>query len=88
MQISKGIALGLLFSLLGSIGYLLVSILIGILRGEVERNHATGLSALVIGLKDATLFNPIYWLVIVVAFGLAFWITGKPPHSVERPYQS
>ena len=55
MQISKGIALGLLFSLLGSIGYLLVSILIGILRGGVTRNHATGLGALVIGLKNATL---------------------------------
>ena len=49
MQIFKGIAFGLLFSLLGSFGYLLVSILIGILRGEVTRNQAIGLSALVLG---------------------------------------
>jgi hypothetical protein len=78
MQTLKVIGLGLLFSFLGSIGYLLLGVLIGILRGEVERNHAIGLSALVIGLKDATLFNPIYWLVIAAAFGLAFWITGRP----------
>jgi hypothetical protein len=78
MQTFKVIGWGLLFSFLGSIGYLLLTVIIGILRGEVTRNQAIGLGAFIIGLKDATLFNPIYWLVIAVAFGLAFWITGKP----------
>jgi hypothetical protein len=78
MQIFKGITLGLLFSFLGTIGYLLLGIVIGILRGPVETSHATGLSAVLVGLLEATVFNPIYWLVIVAAFGLAFWITGKP----------
>ena len=77
MQIFKGIALGLLFSFLGSIGYLLIGIVIGILRGPVEINHATALSAVLAGLLEATVFNPFYWLGIVLAFGLAFWITGK-----------
>jgi hypothetical protein len=77
MQIFIGVALGLLFSFLGSIGYLLIGIVIGILHGPVQTSHATGLSALLAGLLEATVFNPFYWLGIVLAFGLAFWITGK-----------
>ena len=50
MQIFKGIALGLLFSFFGSIGYLLVGIVIGILRGPVQTSHAIGLSAVLAGL--------------------------------------
>jgi hypothetical protein len=82
MRIFKGIALGLLFLFLGSIGYLLIGIVIGILRGPVERDHATGLSALLGGLLEATVFNPFYWLGIVLSFGLAFWITGKSHAAV------
>ena len=78
MRIFKGIALGLLFLFLGSIGYLLIGIVIGILRGPVQTNHATALSAVLAGLLEATVFNPFYWFGIVLAFGLAFWITGKP----------
>jgi hypothetical protein len=77
MQIFKGIAFGLLFSLVGTIGYLLIGIVIGILRGPVQTSHAIGLSAVLAGLLEATVFNPFYWLGIVWAFGLAFWITGK-----------
>ena len=84
MQIFKGVALGLLFSFLGSIGYLIIGIVIGILDGPVQTSHATGLSAVLAGLLEATVFNPFYWLGIVLAFGLAFWITGKSrkSHSV------
>jgi len=81
MRIFKGIALGLLFLFLGSIGYLLIGIVIGILRGPVQTSHATGLSALLAGLLEATVFNPFYWLGIVLAFGLAFWITGRKPRT-------
>ena len=61
------------FSFVGTIAYLLIDNL----RGPVSRNHATGLSAVVIALKDATVFNPFYWLGILLAFGLAFWLTTK-----------
>jgi hypothetical protein len=77
MRFFKGISLGLLFSFLGSVGYLLIGIVIGILRGQVRTSHATGLSALLAGLLEATVFNPFYLLGIVLAFGLAFWITGR-----------
>jgi hypothetical protein len=46
-------------------------------RTAPDSGASTGLRAVVIGLRDATVFNPIYWLVITVAFGLAFWLTGK-----------
>jgi len=72
MQALKVIGLGLLFSIVGTIGLLILGIAIGILRGPVSTNHATGLSAVFAGLKEATIFNPVYWIVIAVAFGLAF----------------
>ena len=82
MHIFKGIAFGLLFSVAGTIGYLFLGIVIGIIRGPVTittgPSHATGLSAVLGGLLEATVFNPFYWLGIVLAFGLAFWITRKP----------
>ena len=82
MQLLKGIAFGLLFSFVGTIAYLVLGIVIGILRGQpVETDHATALSAVLGGLLEATVFNPFYWLGIVLAFGLAFWITGKSRKS-------
>jgi uncharacterized membrane protein YdfJ with MMPL/SSD domain len=81
MQTLKIVALGTLFSVVGSVGYFLVGVLIGITRGPIETNHATGLSAVLGGLLEATVFNPFYWLGIVLAFGLAFWITGKSRKS-------
>ena len=65
----------------GTIGYLLLGSVIGILRGPVITtgpSHATGLSAVLAGFLEATIFNPFYWLGIVLAFGLAFWIVRKP----------
>ena len=83
MHIFKGMAFGLLFSVVGTICYLLLGIVIGILRGPVSTGgvHATALSAVLAGLLEATVFNPFYWLGIVLAFGLAFWITGKSRKS-------
>jgi hypothetical protein len=51
---------------------------ISIMRGTVsfESGHATGVSAMVGGVIEA-LFNPITWLVIVVAFVAATWVTRK-----------
>jgi len=85
MHIFKGIAFGLLFSFVGTIAYLVLGAVIGILRGGVTMStgpsHATGLSAVLGGLLEVTVFNPFYWLGIVLAFGLAFWITGKSRRS-------
>jgi hypothetical protein len=78
MQTFKIVALGTLFSVVGIVDYLLLGVLIGITRGGISistgPSHATGLSAIVGGLIEATVFNPICWLVIASAFGLAFWL--------------
>ena len=46
-------------------------------RTAPDSGASTGLSAVVMGPKDAIVFDPIYWLVITVAFRLALWLTGK-----------
>jgi hypothetical protein len=81
MQTLKIVALGTLFSVVGIVGYVflrvLVGILVGITRGPIETNHATGLSAVIGGLIEAivsTVFDPICWLLIALSFGLAFWL--------------
>jgi drug/metabolite transporter (DMT)-like permease len=75
VQTVKIIGLGLLFSFIGAMGALFLGIVIGIFRGPAnESAHATGLSAVVGGLIEATVFNPIFWLGIVLAFGGAFWV--------------
>jgi uncharacterized membrane protein len=58
-------------------GFVIWSV-ISIMRGTVsfETGHATGLSAMVGGVIEA-LFSPITWLVIVVAFVAATWLTRK-----------
>jgi uncharacterized membrane protein len=74
MQTFKVIALGVFFSIAGFV----ILFVISIMRGTVsfETGHATGLSAVVGGIIEA-LFNPITWLVIVVAFVAATWLTRK-----------
>jgi len=74
MRAAKVIGLGILFSFAGFV----MLIVISITRGTVssQTGHATGLSAVVGGLIEA-LFTPITWLVIVVAFVAATWLTRK-----------
>ena len=74
MQTFKIVALGTLFSVVGTVGYLLFGVLIAFTRGPTSTDHATGLSAVLGGLIEATVFNPICWLIIALAFGLAFWL--------------
>jgi len=85
MRTLKIVALGTLFSVVGTVGYFLLGVFIGITRRGMSistgPSHATALSAVLAGLMEATVFNPIYWLGIVLAFGLAFWITGKSRKS-------
>jgi hypothetical protein len=77
MRILKIILIGLSLSIAGMIGLLFIGFVIGVLRGHAETNHAIGSSALLGGLLDATIFNPIVWLLIITSFGLAYWLT-KP----------
>jgi hypothetical protein len=74
MQALKTIGLGVAFSFAGFIILLVISIMRGTM--SFETGHATGLSAMVGGVIEA-LFNPITWLVIVMAFGAAFLLVRK-----------
>ncbi len=74
MQTLKIVGLGLLFSLIVTVGYLLLGIFSSAIRSPVDRNHAIGLSVVYGVFKAATIFNPLYWLGIVLAFGVAFWL--------------
>lgn len=71
MRAATVIGLGIFFSFVGFV-------MLSIMRGTVsfETGHATGVSAVVGGMIEA-LFNPITWLVMVVAFVAAAWLTRK-----------
>jgi uncharacterized membrane protein SpoIIM required for sporulation len=77
MRILKIILIGLSLSIAGTIGLQFLWFVISVLRGHAETNHATGSSAVLGGLLDATIFNPIVWILIIASFGLAYWLT-KP----------
>jgi hypothetical protein len=74
MRAAKVIGLGIFFSFIGFVILLVISIM----RGTVsfETGHAIAVSAIVGGMIQA-LFNPITWLLIVVAFVAATWLTRK-----------
>jgi hypothetical protein len=76
MRILKGIGLGFLFWIGGTIGLLVLGVVIGISRGVSGPAHATAISATVGGLKEAA-FSPINLVMVALAFGLAFWLTRK-----------
>jgi len=78
MRAAKVIGLGILFSFVGFVMLLVISIMRGGVSGgvSVETSHATGLSAVIAGIIEA-LFNPLTLLVIVVAFVAATWVTRK-----------
>jgi len=59
MFIVKGIVVGMLLLFVGAI----LTLCFSLFYGRVERNHATGLGAVM----GATLWNPIFWLVIILA---------------------
>jgi hypothetical protein len=59
MFVLKGIAVGMLLLFVGAI----LTLCFSLFYGRVETNHATGLSALL----GATLWNPMFWLIIILA---------------------
>ena len=76
MRAAKVIGLGILFSFIGFVMLLVISIMRGSATFETQTSHATGLSAVVGGIIEG-LFNPLTWLVVVVAFVAATWVTRK-----------
>ena len=78
MRALKVIGLGTVFSFVGFVIVLVIStkpIMVG-----SETSHATGVSAIIAGIVEALLeaaFNPLTWLVVVVAFGAAFLVVRK-----------
>jgi hypothetical protein len=75
VRAAKVILLGIFFSFTGFVLLLVISIMRGNVR--VETGHAIALSAVVAGILEA-LFSPMTWLVIVVAFGAAFFLVRRP----------
>ena len=82
MRAAKVIGLGILFSSVGFVMLLVISIMRGGVSGgvSVETSHATGVSAVAAGMIEA-LFSPITLLVIVIAFVAATWLTRKTSES-------
>jgi len=76
MRAAKVIGLGILFSFVGFVILLIISAMLGGVGVGVETSHATALSAVVVGIIEA-LFSPITLLVVLVAFGAAFWLVRK-----------
>ena len=76
MRAAKVIGLGILFSFIGFIMVIVISIMSGRATFETQTSHATGLSAVVGGIIEG-LFNPMTWLVIVLGFVAAAWVTRK-----------
>jgi hypothetical protein len=81
MRAAKVIGLGTLFSLIGFVAWIVISVMSGSVT--VETGHATGLSAVVGGIIEM-LFSPITWLVVVVAFGAAFLVVRELPKAVQK----
>jgi hypothetical protein len=63
MRAVKVIVFGTLFSIIGIIGLLFLGMVIAVVRGPVVNtgSAATGLSALLAGLIEATVFHPVCW---------------------------
>lgn len=79
MQAAKVIGLGIFFSFADFVMLLVISIMRGGVSGGVSigTSHATALSAVVAGIIEA-LFSPITLLMILVAFGAAYWVVRRP----------
>lgn len=77
MRILKILGLGTKIFGLGTLFFFVIfvaHIIIGAALGKVQRmNAAVGLSALI----ATTVYNPYFWLTVLVAYGAAFWVVIK-----------
>ena len=66
MQILKVIGLGTLFW----VCILIMHAVVGMVLGRHASHAAVALSAL----RAGTIYNPYFWLTLLVAYGAAFWL--------------
>jgi hypothetical protein len=66
LQALKVFGVGTLFLIL----LVVLSLVVAVVRGNVQHHTAVGLSAL----KAGTVYNPLFWLTLIVAYGAAYWI--------------
>ena len=69
MWIARGILLGLAIF----IGGLFLTVVVGILRGPLQTNHATGLSAVF----GATIWNPFFYIALLGCLLIGISIVGS-----------
>ena len=84
MRILKIILIGLSLSIAGTIG-------LQFFRWVCRNQPCDRSSALLGGLLDATIFNPIVWILIIASFSFAYWLTKPrtyPIGNYQRKYES
>lgn len=75
MHAIKAVGLGTVFA-----AVLFVAFVVGLSaqNGLRRTGHAAlGLGAVIGAVKASTVYNPYFWLVVVLAYGAAFWLTPK-----------
>jgi hypothetical protein len=86
MRAARVIGLGILFSFAGLVMVSVFSVMR--ITASLQPSGATGLSAIVAVLLEGLLeavFSPITWLIIVIGFGAATWITRKTSKHTSTP---
>ena len=75
----KTFGLGTLLLLAGLGLYIMFAVVYGIWHMHMEPGptHATSVTVLIIDLTEATIFNVRFWLLVLVAYGAAFWIVKR-----------
>jgi hypothetical protein len=69
MWIAKGIALGLAIFISG----LFIRLVVGIIKGPIESNHATGLGVIF----GATIWNPFFYIALLGCLLIGISIVGS-----------
>ena len=70
MRAIKAVGLGTVFA-----AVLFVIFVVGLIaqNGIMHTDRALGIGVV----KGSTIYNPYFWLVVVLAYGTAFWLTRK-----------
>jgi hypothetical protein len=80
MRILKTFGLGTSFLFAALFAYVVIAVMRGGVQVETGPAHATGVSAIIAGLLEAaisTILNVRFWLLVLVAYGAAFWIVRR-----------
>lgn len=72
MQVLKVIGLGTVFFVVITAIQITAGIVMG--NARVATVTATSVSAMTAGLTQSTVYNPYFWLALLVAYGAAVWV--------------